>query len=165
MIKYPTGSVLGAFTIPNFPKLQFAKIKEMIDAINAFGTSLTTTTLAVTGNGTVGGSLGVTGSTSLTGPLFLNGTPQTLTGAGAVNLTTQTTLVVTTGANALTLAAGTVGQIKVITMKTDGGDATLTPTGLRGGSTITLNDVGDTVTLMYIDSAWIILSNFGCTVA
>lgn len=94
-----------------------------------------------------------------------SGTPQTLTGAGAVNTTAYATLLITTGANALTLAAGTTGQKKIITMKTDGGDGTLTPTGLRGGTTITFNDVGDTVELMYIDSAWIILSNFGCTVA
>ena len=40
------------------------------------------------------------------GPVVLGGTPQTLTGAGAVNLTTFSTLLVTTGANALTLAAG-----------------------------------------------------------
>ena len=109
--------------------------------------------------------LTVAGDTTLAGLLLLTGTPQTLTGAGAVNLTTKVTLLVTTGANALTLAAGTTGQIKIITMKTDGGDGTLTPTGLRGGTTITFNDAGDTVVLMYVDSAWIILSNFGCTVA
>ena len=109
--------------------------------------------------------LGVTGDVISSGRLLLNATPETRTGPGAINTTSAVTLVVTTGANALTLAAGTAGQIKVITMKTDGGDGTLTPTGLRGGTTITFNDVGDTVTLMYIDSAWIILSNFGCTVA
>lgn len=97
-------------------------------------------------------------------PLILSETPQTLTGTGAVNLTTSVTLLITTGADALTLAAGTSGQQKIITMKTDGGDGTLTPTGLRGATTITFNDVGDSVTLYAIDSAWIVLSSFGCTI-
>lgn len=90
---------------------------------------------------------------------------QTLTGAGAVNLTTLTTKVVTTGANALTLAAGTDGQIKIITMITDGGDGTLTPTNFGNGTTITFNDVYDTVMLQYVNSKWVIISNSGATVA
>lgn len=153
------------------------KVNEIIDEVNSLidGTiSADTISELTSGSGvTVDGTLikdgGITttasSTTDIAGLLLLSGTPQTLTGAGAVNLTTKVTLVVTTGANALTLAAGTDGQVKIITMKTDGGDGTLTPTGLRGGTTITLNDVGDTVTLLYKDSAWIILSNFGCTVA
>lgn len=157
-IEYPINPSLGA-NVNAFPKRQYEKVKEIIDAINALNTSITTEDM------TVSDDLSVAGDTTIAGLLYLTGTPQTLTGAGAVNLTTKVTLLVTTGANALTLAAGTTGQIKIITMKTDGGDGTLTPTGLRGGTTITFNDVGDTVTLMYVDSAWIILSNFGCTVA
>src|SRR5690349_14355821 len=57
---------------------------------------------------------------------------QTLTGAGAVNTTQRSTLLVTTGANALTLGLGTEGQTKFIRMKTDGGDGTLTVTGGQG---------------------------------
>lgn len=138
------------------------KVNEIIDVVNGIQDG----TQSISANDvTVGDDLSVTGDTTLAGLLLLTGTPQTLTGAGAVNLTTKVTLLVTTGANALTLAAGTTGQVKIITMKTDGGDGTLTPTGLRGGTTITFNDAGDTVVLMYVDSAWIILSNFGCTVA
>lgn len=91
--------------------------------------------------------------------------PQTLTGAGAVSLTTHTTLLVTTGANALTLAAGDEGQFKFIRMKTDGGDGTLTVTNLQGGTTITFNDAGDFVYLYYSDAKWHILTNSGTTVA
>lgn len=63
------------------------------------------------------------------------------------------------------MAAGTAGQIKIITMKTDGGDGTLTPTGLRGGTTITFSAVGQTATLIYLDSAWIVLSLVGAVLA
>lgn len=55
-------------------------------------------------------TVNASGATTLWGTLVMSGTPQTLTGAGAVNLTTFSTLLVTTGANALTLAAGTEGQ-------------------------------------------------------
>lgn len=91
--------------------------------------------------------------------------PQTLTGAGAVNLTTLVTLLVTTGANALTLAAGTTGQIKFIGMKTDGGDGTLTPNALVGGTTLTFNDADDWAVLCYTGAAWGIVVNKGCTLA
>jgi hypothetical protein len=100
-----------------------------------------------------------------TGTFRNAGTPQTLTGAGAVNLTTYATLLVTTGANALTLAAGAEGQHKFIRMKTDGGDGTLTVTNLQGGTTITFNDAGDFVHLFYVDAKWHILTNSGATVA
>lgn len=93
------------------------------------------------------------------------GTPQTLTGAGAVNLTTLVTILVTTGANALTLANGSAGQQKIITMLTDGGDGTLTPTALQGGTTLTFNDVGDTVHLCFNGTKWAIVSNNGATLA
>ena len=92
-------------------------------------------------------------------------TVDTLTGAGAVILTTITTKLVTTGANALTLADGVEGQRKTIFMITDGGDGTLTPTNLFNGTTITFNDVGDCVELLFTGADWHILSNTGATVA
>lgn len=85
----------------------------------------------------------------------LSNTPQTLTGAGAVNLTTKSTLIVTTGANALTLADGVEGQEKFLVMKTDGGAGTLTPTNLYNGTTLTFDDVGDSAHLVFTDSQWV----------
>jgi hypothetical protein len=107
-------------------------------------------------------------STAFTGGLVgtVKGTVQALSGAGAVNLTTLITQVTTTGAQALTLANGTNGQIKIITMVADGGDGTLTPTTFANGSTITFNDVGDSVMLVYnTTGGWALISNTGCTVA
>ena len=98
--------------------------------------------------------------------LAFDSTPQALTAAGAVNLTTAVTTIATGGAIALTLAAGSVGQIKIITMITDGGDATLTPTNFAGSNTtITFDAVGDTITLIYIGSAWCVIGNNGCALA
>ena len=90
----------------------------------------------------------------LEGRLVYNGTPQTLTGAGAVDLTSQVTHIVTTGTDALTLADGISGQEKFIVMTTDGGAGTLTPTNLGNGSTITFDDVGDSASLLFTNSAW-----------
>ena len=46
--------------------------------------------------------------------------PQALTAAGAVNITTPVTTVASSGAIALTIADGAVGQIKIIVFITDG---------------------------------------------
>lgn len=72
----------------------------------------------------------------------------------------------TTGAQALTLANGTyVGQMKYMTMIADGGNAVITPTSLSGYTTITLNDVNDTVSLVWGGSAWLVAYNSGATLA
>lgn len=115
--------------------------------------------------GTTTMTTATTGTLTTTGTFLTAGTPQTLTGAGAVNLTAYSTLIVSTGADAGTLAAGAEGQHKFIRMKTDGGDHTLTVTNLQGGTTITFNDAGDFVELFYLDAKWHIIVNSGCTVA
>ena len=94
------------------------------------------------------------------------GTVQALSGAGAVDVTSLITQVTTTGADALTLADGANGQLKIITMVADGGDGTLTPTTFANGTTITFNDVGDSVLLVYnTTGGWAAVSNVGCTIA
>ena len=91
---------------------------------------------------------------------------QTLSGAGAIDVVTGVTEVTTTAADALTLANGTVGQIKIIVMKVDGGDGTITPVTFAGGTTITMNDVGDSVMLTYATTiGWVLVANNGCTIA
>ena len=96
------------------------------------------------------------------------GTVQALSGAGAVDTTSLITQITTTGSNqALTLANGTAnGQIKIVTMVADGGDGVLTPTTFANGSTITFNDVGDSVLLVYnTTGGWALVSNTGCAIA
>ena len=97
----------------------------------------------------------------------LVGSPQALSGAGAVNLTTICTDFTSTGAaQALTLANGTVGQIKTITHIVDGGSGVLTPTTKTGYTTITFTNAGDSVTLRYCTTAgWCVIGSFGVTIA
>jgi len=78
--------------------------------------------------------------------------------AGAIPLDGATTLISTVGgANALTLANGIEGQIKVLAMIADAGDGTVTPDNLANGSTILFDDVGDCAILLFINGEWYML--------
>jgi len=97
---------------------------------------------------------------------------ETRTGPGAISVTIAETRIVTTGADALTLAAPTVpGLVKMITMKTNGGDGTLASTNIVGQSSgttsITFNDAGDCLVLMAnVDlGKWIVIHEQGVTAA
>lgn len=80
---------------------------------------------------------------------------QALSGAGAINVTTFYTAWTTTAANAGTLADGVrVGQLKKVQLIIDGGDGTLTPANLAGGTTITFADAGDYALLLWDGTDW-----------
>jgi hypothetical protein len=113
-------------------------------------------------------TLGVATATSIaTGPVF--GTIQSLSGAGAVNLTTLTTAFTSTATgNALTLANGTAGQLKMIVYVAEAAGADtgiLTPTNLGAGTTITFNNVGDSCLLQFIGTDWWAISLRGAVLA
>jgi len=114
-------------------------------------------------NGFIGAVTGnVTGN--ITGDIFASN--QALSGAGAVNVTDMLTSLTTTGASqALTLANGTLGQVKVVVHVVDGGSAVLTPTTKIGFSTITFTAVGDAVTMIYTTAGWAIVGDRGVTIA
>jgi hypothetical protein len=146
--------------------------------ITSFGTGVATALgQNVTGSGGIAlatsptfvtPTLGVATATSVaTGPVF--GTIQSLSGAGAVNITTLTTAFTSTATgNALTLANGAAGQLKTIVYVAEaaGGDTgVLTPANLGGGTTITFNAVGDSVTLQFIGADWWVIGLRGAVVA
>lgn len=80
---------------------------------------------------------------------------QQLSGAGAIDLNTSTTLWTTTGANAATLGNGQMpGQVHKVLMVADGGDGTLTATSPSNFSSFTFNDVGDYALFMWTGVAW-----------
>ena len=93
--------------------------------------------------------------------LAFDSTPQALSGAGAINLTTAVTAWTTTGAQAGSLADGAQGQIKIVVMVADGGDGTLTPTTRNGYATITFADAGDAVVLMWMTQGWTVIASGG----
>lgn len=87
----------------------------------------------------------------------------------AISLT-STSSYIETGASGetATLAAGVEGQLKVLAMTADGGGdmvVTVTNAAWGGSSQITLADVGDGCTLLYVNSKWVCIGNNGCTFA
>jgi hypothetical protein len=93
------------------------------------------------------------------------GDVQQISGPGAISLDALVTEITTTGADAYTLADGVVGQIKIIAMIVDGGDATLTPTTLATGTTITFSDINDNISLLYTTNGWLNTANQNATIA
>ena len=91
---------------------------------------------------------------------------QSLSGAGAVDVTNGLTSLTSTGsAQALTLANGTAGQVKIIVHTVDGGSAVLTPTTKIGFSTITFTGVGESASLVYTSAGWAITALNGAVAA
>ena len=97
--------------------------------------------------------------------LGLASTPATFTGSGssiAIDVTTPISFLSVTGTKAFTLAAGTAGQIKMLvcTVAASTPVGVLTPVAAStdGYNTITFNAVGETATLIYTNSGWMILS-------
>jgi hypothetical protein len=91
---------------------------------------------------------------------------QSLSGAGAVDITNAFTALTTTGATqALTLANGSVGEVKIITHVVDGGSAVLTPTTKIGFTTITFTGVGESAMLVYTAAGWAIVALNGAVAA
>ena len=104
--------------------------------------------------------------------LGLNSTSQTITGDGststAIDVTSAVTEVNATAGNApCTIADGANGQIKTIINVSTGGtnSIVITPANLRGGTTVTLNAIGETVTLIFKNSNWNVVGGFGFAVA
>ncbi len=117
------------------------------------------TTTMLTGDGA---NAAFSGNLTVAGAVI--GSRQAISGAGAINITTLFTEITTTGAQAFTLANGTVGQMKIITMAVDGGDATITPTTFANGTSITMDAVNDSVTLIYGANGWVVLASQNITI-
>lgn len=107
------------------------------------------------------------GAQTFNGPVITS--VQSLSGAGAVDVVnTATAFTSTATGNALTLANGTVGQVKTVAYVAEAAGADtgiLTPTTRVGYSTITFTNIGDSVTLQYFTQGWAVIGVRGATVA
>lgn len=84
----------------------------------------------------------------------IKNTPQAIASANtAISIVTLVTTISNAAATTHTLADGTVGQIKFITMTTYGDDAVITPANFVG-TTITLNAAGDSWTGIFAGTEW-----------
>ena len=74
-------------------------------------------------------------------------------------------LLTTTGADAYDLPDGGVeGQLKIISMKVNGGNGTVTPDNFVNGTQILFNNVEDTITLLWQSTGWVVLARQNATV-
>ena len=80
-------------------------------------------------------------------------------------MTNITSTGATIGSNSLTLANGVQGQIKIITLIVDGGNVDVTPANFLNGTKWTMEDAGDSMTVIFNGANWQVLANNGCTVA
>lgn len=137
-------------------------------------TAETITNLTATGNTVLGDAAGdtvtVTGTMTVTPAVTLTagiaakvifaGTESIAAGgtSTALSLTKTVHLIdADAGGDTFTLADGTAGQIMTIAMLSSTGTATITPTNLAGGTSVTFNAAGDTVVLQFIGTKWYIL--------
>jgi len=100
--------------------------------------------------------------------LGLKQTSQAIVADGSTNTAIDVTSAITeinatSATHAGALADGADGQIKTIINTSTGGtnNVVITPTNFRGGSTITLNAAGETVTLLFKNSNWNIIGSHG----
>jgi hypothetical protein len=113
---------------------------------------------------------GVTGALPVAnGGTGASATVQALSGPGAVNVTSLATAFTSTATgNALTLADGAQGQLKTIIYVAEAAGADtgiLTPANLGSATTITFNNVGDSVTLQFAGTDWWVIGLRGAVVA
>lgn len=89
--------------------------------------------------------------------------------SGSISLDTSVTYLATEGPESYTLAVGSEGQIKVIVMSVDQGDATVTVNNAGwvvggGSSTVVFDTKGDSVTLQFVNNGWYVVGNNGCEI-
>lgn len=89
-------------------------------------------------------------------PVYLNAANQSLSGSGAVNITSSLTLYTSSvGPDALTLADGTItGQMKTVVHVVDGGSGVLTPATFEDGTDVTFTNAGESWTGIWTGTTW-----------
>jgi hypothetical protein len=114
-------------------------------------------TLLVGGATTLQGAATLSGATTLADVAALKLQTETIDEAGALSASIPVSILDSTaGAMAVTLAApASVGDVKVVIMETDGGDATLTIAAVVGaGNTYTFANEGETAVFIGTATGW-----------
>lgn len=105
---------------------------------------------------------------SFQNPIYM-ASSEDVAASAAMNLTKAVSYFTTAAAETATLAAGADGQVKFLCMVGDGGDMVVTVTNAgwkaSGTGTITFNDIGDSVTLLYTNSKWFAVGTNGVAYA
>ena len=140
--------------IPNLPKTELVTFDDLLLVVDTPSSAPTNKKITLK---------------NFLGRMFLQGNsyaPETHTSSGVVT-TTDRAIHLIDGSNvgvALTLAAGTEGQIKFFIMTAAGNNCTLTPAVSPANYTlITFNAVGETAQLLFSNGVWNIIGYYGAT--
>jgi hypothetical protein len=95
---------------------------------------------------------------TLQGNIKIAGTPQTLTSAGVVDISTPTTFLSIGGTPAaITIPNGANGQVKVLLTTASSGGSYSLGSNIANSANVLFANVGDTATLMYADYKWFMI--------
>lgn len=107
----------------------------------------------------VAGDVAITGGAlRLEGAETVSSYPATLSATAGI-----TKFTVSGAGDTASLPDGDEGQVRVLLFATGSGTLTVTPSNAIGFSNITFNNVGDIATLLFVDSAWVIMSINGAS--
>lgn len=159
---YNTQPNMGSYKISS-TQMGFSVSGTLVGGWNASGLFTNviaeqTATVGVTVDGVLLKDGGVSANSMFAG-FYPTAALQSLSGAGAVNVTSFLTNFTSTGAgDALTMADGTqIGQLKKVVHVVDGGSGVLTPANLAGGTTVTFTSVGEFALFIWFGTEWTVI--------
>jgi len=112
---------------------------------------------------TAGDATLTSGNVNLTNGYIKAGAQAISNANTAIDVTHTLTTIANNAASTHALADGVAGQIKIITCITYTGDAVISPANFHNGTTITLNAVGDSATLIFAGTKWAVIGTGGTT--
>lgn len=137
-----------------------AKVSELTSATSAGGSDVFYVVQSNTSKKITAANLfGNISNPTLTGNVFIGGTPQSLGAPGIISITTPITHLSSDAiGGTLQIPTGTQGQTKFLVMTaTEGGAYTVATSNVAGNATITFDNVGDTSTLLFTNSKWFVV--------
>jgi len=95
------------------------------------------------------------GNVTLKGNIQIESNVQSLAAAGIINLNLPVTHLTSSASDGvINIPTGVAGQIKILTMISDGGGSYTLYGNMAASANVTFNQVGDTATLLYTNNKW-----------
>ena len=166
VLRITVSSTAYTLTLPAAVSIGTANLQGYASNVIAFSTAGTYIFEFTTVNG--GAAVSIVDLIRNRDPIYLPSSEALAASAGA-SLTKTTSYFSTAGAETATLAAGYAGQVKVFAMYATTGNMVITVSNAgwktSGTGTATFSAIGQSCTLMYINSKWFCIGNNGAVFA